>query len=282
MKGLEGPGGGGGRRGGDGNEGSEEDPRRGRRGFSRAVREGGHETRQQLSGLPAVLARLGRGLRELASIVVDAGRAAFAVAAETVAIAAPHAARASRRIDALVARASAAVTPVRALLVAALGCASLLALSQFADYRGVAIGVPDYGGDVDLVAPPPEVGREEAGSAHFYAFVPAAALAVAVLALAVRSRRWQLTRLAALVGLAAVLVALLVDRPAGLDPGEAGQTFAGAEARLLEGFWTQLAAGAGLLVTSLALGGELRRAEPGRARRARPRPRAAAPQEGVA
>jgi len=161
--------------------------------------------------------------------------------------------------SAAVAAASRWLTPTRGLLLAAVGCAVLLGLSQFADYRGIAIGVDAYDPEVSAVAPAPEVDRRELGTAHSYLMVPAAVIAIGILIVAVRRRRWQLCRLAALIGLAAIVVSFLVDRPIGLDEGSVARNFAGAEAQLLGGFWVQVFAGIGLLVTSLMLGAELRR-----------------------
>ena len=82
-----------------------------------------------------------------------------------------------------------------------------------------------------------------------------------------------------MIGLAAVAVALLVDRPAGLDVGTLHRDFTGVEAKLLGGFWMQMFAGAGLALTSFLLAGELRReaaARAGRPRHARRASRSAA------
>jgi hypothetical protein len=166
-----------------------------------------------------------------------------------------------RRAAAALAATSRAITPARGLLVAAIGCAVLLGLSQFADYRGVAIGLDNYDAAIASVAPAPEVGRAELGTAHSYLFVPAGLVAIAILVIATVTRRWRLCRLAALIGVAAVAVSFAVDRPTGLDEGELSQTFAGAEAQLLGGFWAQVFAGIGLTVTSLLLGAELRRGQ---------------------
>jgi len=163
-----------------------------------------------------------------------------------------------RAAGAALAATSRAITPARGLLIAAVGCAVLLGLSQFADYRGVAIGLDSYDDAIAAVAPAPEVGRAELGTAHSYLFVPAGLIAVAILVVATVTRRWRLCRLAALVGVAAVAVSLAVDRPTGLDEGELTRTFADAEAQLLGGFWVQVFAGIGLIVTSLLLGAELR------------------------
>ncbi len=148
-----------------------------------------------------------------------------------------------------------------------IACAVLLALSQFADYRGISIGADAYTPGISSVAPAPEVERAEAGSAHSYLFVPIAIAAIALLLVAVRTRRWQLCRLVVLIGLAAIVVALLIDRPAGLDEGTLNRDFTGVEAKLLGGFWMQMFAGAGLALTSFLLD---RRAAPRERRPRRP------------
>jgi len=158
--------------------------------------------------------------------------------------------------------ASGALTPVRALSAVVTGAAILLALSQFADYRGVSIGADAYA-EVATVAPAPERERSETGSAHGYAMVPVAIVSLVLLLAAVSGRRWQLCRLIALGGVAAVVVALLIDRPAGQDPGEAAIAYQGVRASLLGGFYAQLFAGVLLAASALLLGRELRLAEAG-------------------
>jgi hypothetical protein len=189
----------------------------------------------------------------------------YGVVKVIVAKLAPPAKAIGKRVAALVQALSKRLTPVRGLLVAAIACAVLLALSQFADYRGISIGADVYDPGISSVAPAPEVERAEAGSAHSYLFVPVAVAAIALLLVAARTRRWQLCRLVMLIGLAAVAVALLVDRPAGLDVGTLDRDFTGVEARLLGGFWMQMFAGAGLALTSFLLAGELRREAAARA-----------------
>ncbi len=58
-------------------------------------------------------------------------------------------------------------------------------------------------------------------------------------------------------------MAILVDRPAGLDVGTLRLDYNGVEAHLLGGFWMEVFAGAGLALTSLLLGSELRRERQG-------------------
>jgi len=161
-----------------------------------------------------------------------------------------------RRIAALVGAASRVLTPQRALAVVVTGAAVLLALSQFADYRGVSIGTDAYSG-VETVAPAPQVDREQTGDAHGYAMVPVAVLSLLLLGAALRGR-WRLCRLIALAGVAAIAVGLIVDRPAGLDPGRTALAYDGAEANLLSGFYAQIFSGLLLAVSSLLLGRELR------------------------
>jgi hypothetical protein len=166
--------------------------------------------------------------------------------------------------------ASRAVTPARALIVVVAGAAILLALSQFADYRSVTIGTDAYA-EVETVAPAPERDRDQTGSAHSYLMVPLALAALALLAAALLGRRRNLLRGVTAIGVIAILVSLLVDRPAGLDPGDLEQSFDGVEAALLGGFYAQLFSGALLVVASLLLSRELAGAPERRGAR-RPRP----------
>ena len=54
------------------------------------------------------------------------------------------------------------------------------------------------------------------------------------------------------------MVALIVDRPAGLDPGDAAIAFEGAKAKLIGGFYAQIAAGVLLIGSSSVLAREIR------------------------
>jgi hypothetical protein len=210
--------------------------------------------------------REGRGrsvASELAAIGVALLRGLAALAGAALGALRGPAVRLRRRLETVGAAAARVLTPARALLITAIGCAVLLGLSQFADYRGVAIGAGAYSG-IESVAPAPVVEREELGTAHGYALLPAALIAIAALLLAARSRRWRLCRLAVAVGVAAVVVAIGIDRPTGLDEGAVARDFADAEAKLLGGFWTQLFAGIGLVLTSLLLAAEMRRGGPAR------------------
>ena len=150
------------------------------------------------------------------------------------------------------------VTPLRAAVATTALAAILLGVSQFVDYRGVAVGVPDYAAytDVDVVAPAPQVDREPAGSAHAYVLVPVALLAIGLLLLAARGR-WQLGRIVSLLGIFGIAITLVVDRPAGLDASAQAIAYSGVEAQLVEGFYAQLFASAvlvagGLLVSRYA------------------------------
>jgi hypothetical protein len=203
--------------------------------------------------------KLGALLAGFAGAVVAAGRRLVKLGEAGLKRLRPRLTRLRRGIAAALAAASRAITPARGLLIAAICCAVLLGLSQFADYRGIAIGVESYDETIAAVAPAPEVGRAELGTAHSYLMVPAALIAIALLAVAAATGRWRLCRLAVLIGLAAVLVSFLVDRPKGLEEGELAQAFASTEAQLLGGFWVQVFAGLGLAVTSLLLGIELRK-----------------------
>ncbi|HEX6115738.1 MAG TPA: hypothetical protein VFY99_01470 [Solirubrobacterales bacterium] len=163
-----------------------------------------------------------------------------------------------------------ALTPLRAALIVTALAAVLLGVSQFVDYRGVAVGVPDYAAysDADLVAPAPQVDREPAGSAHAYLLVPVAVIAIALLFAAARGR-WQLGRVVSLLGVLAVAVALIVDVPAGLDESAQAVAYSGVEAQLVEGFWVQLFAGVVLVFGGLLVSRYSRRSKRTASRRSR-------------
>jgi hypothetical protein len=176
-----------------------------------------------------------------------------------------------RRVSA---RAGMVITPLRAALAVASLAAVALAVSQFLDYRGVAIGAGDYAAypDIEPIAPAPQVDREVAGSAHAYLLLPVAIAALVALAFALRGRS-RLARLAAALGAFSLVVVLIVDRPAGLDEGVTTVRFEGAEARLEYGFYVELAASVVLVAASLIAARYGRIAE---ARERRLRSRAAA------
>lgn len=223
-----------------------------------ALRQGVGATRGRSQGLPSQISRrLQGGLLAGFGIYFDLLGFVLNLIIALIRLVADPLALVLGRLRGAVDIAARAVTPARALTAVVGGAAILLALSQFADYRGVSIGTDAYA-EVETVAPAPERERSETGSAHGYAMVPLAIVALALLAAAHRGRRWQLCRLIALGGLAAILVGLLVDRPAGLDPGETAVAYEGVRASLLGGFYAQLFAGLLMAVSALLLGRELR------------------------
>lgn len=245
------------------------------RAVAGAVREGAVQSRSNLKGTSGpVLGALRSAMLAVLRIFFNLLAAVLNLAIGLFAIAAGPGRRLLGALNRLLRAASRALTPPRALAIVVAGAAVLLALSQFADYRGVSIGTDAYA-DVETVAPPPEVDRRVTGDPHSYVFVPVAAACLLLLAAAMQGRRWRLCRLIALCGLAAIIVGLVVDRPAGLDPGATVQEFEGVEAALLGGFYAELFAGVLLTVSSLMLGRELRLApatkpaRPGRKRRSR-------------
>jgi hypothetical protein len=191
--------------------------------------------------------------------------------------------RAVRRLAALAVRlataASEVVTPRRAIGATIAAAGACLLISQFIDYRGVEIGQPGYANLPD-VAKPPTVGVETAGDAHAYLLVPLALAAIALGLACARRERPRLALLAAALGLAASAVVLLVDLPHGLDAGAQTTRFAGASAVLEDGFYAELAAAGGLVLSGLlyyARPCRIRTNSSGRAasaRRRRPRRRA--------
>jgi hypothetical protein len=211
---------------------------------------------------------LGRGLRPVAVLVLR-------VLARVERLLRRLSAAATR----MATRASAVITPRRAICGVIVGSAACLVVSQFVAYRGVEIGQAAYAGLP--AATPPTVGVKTAGEAHAYLLVPLALLAaVAAVAMALRQERRGLGRIVVGLGLVSLAVILLVDLPAGLDAGAEASRFSGATAVLDNGFYAELAASAGLV-----LGGLLYYARPCRirinlsgraasARRRRPRRRA--------
>ena len=237
--------------------------------FATTLKEGGSATRKWaaatapkagrrlLAALAAVFALFFEVLGFFLNVLIAIGRRLAGPIGAVLRIAG-RAARAGSRL----------LTPARALAIVVAGAAVLLALSQYADYRTVAIGNDAYSG-VQSLAPAPETGRLPTGDAHSYVFVPVAIACLLLLAVATIGRRWRACRLITLAGIAAVLVALIVDRPAGLDPGDAAIAFQGVHASLIGGFYAQIAAGILLIGSSTLLARELRLAAAGARSRSR-------------
>jgi hypothetical protein len=158
-----------------------------------------------------------------------------------------------RKLAALAARGAgriwAFLTFERVICAAIVVAAIALIASQFVEYRSVEIGQPGYAGLP--AAEPPTVDRETAGEAHAYLLIPLALLAAGIAAAALRNGRHRLGRVIFVLGLIALGVVLLVDRPAGLDTGELEGRFSGATAVLEDGFYLELAAAAGLAIGGL-------------------------------
>jgi hypothetical protein len=149
------------------------------------------------------------------------------------------------------------LTPKRAVAGVAIATLIALAASQWVDYRSISVGNFAYSGGVETVAPAPAVDVERAGDAHGWLMIPLAVVGLALLVAALAGRRRAALGLCA-VGAAAIAVSLLVDMPKGLDEGSAAVAYEGAEARLLEGFWIQIAAGAALIAIGPLLASYLR------------------------
>jgi hypothetical protein len=145
------------------------------------------------------------------------------------------------------------VTPRSTVAFVAVAAAVGLAVSQFFDYHGVAVDAPNYAGEIGAIAGVPIVDRQSAGSAHLWILLPIAALAAALVVAAYRGR----TRLAGgvvICGLVGLAVAIAIDLPQGLETGRAGLAFTGTEARLLQGFWAEVACSAVLILCGGLLG----------------------------
>lgn len=223
-----------------------------------------------------------RRLRTLASRLAKAAEKRARPAAVLVLRAFSRGERVLRRVVAAsirgATRASAAVTPRRAIAGVVLASAACLVVAQFVSYRSVEIGQAAYAGLPAATAPTEDT--RVAGEAHGYVLIPVALLAATAAVLALRPRRRGMGRVVIALGLLSIAVILLVDLPAGLDEGAQASRFSGATAVLENGFYAEVAAAAGLV-----LGGLLYYARPCRirisssgraasARRRRPRPRA--------
>lgn len=193
----------------------------------------------------AIAVRWGRrGARRVRPVVILLLRG-FSLAERRLRLIAAAATRAATR-------ASATITPQRAICATIVACGACLVVSQFIVYRDIEIGQPGYAGLP--AATPPTVGAEAAGAAHAYLLVPLGALAATLGALAaLRPRRRRLGRVVAVLGLIGVLTIVLVDRSAGLDAGSQATRFAGASAVLEDGFYAELASAAGLVLCGLLL-----------------------------
>jgi hypothetical protein len=159
-----------------------------------------------------------------------------------------------RRLAAAAVRAATAasrvLTPARAIGCTIVAVGICLVVSQFVDYRGVEIGQASYAG-LPEVAAPPRVDVRTAGQAHAYLLVPLGLIAAALGLLGIVRDRRRLGLAVAALGLLALAVILLVDLPEGLDVGSQSSRFAGASAVLQKGFFAELAAAAGLVLSGL-------------------------------
>jgi len=159
-------------------------------------------------------------------------------------------------------------------------CAAVgLGVSQFFDYHGVAVDAPDYAGEIGKIAPVPITGRETAGSAHLWILLPIAGAAVLLMIAAYRGRP-RLAAWVAACGLIGLAVAIAIDLPQGLEVGRAGLAFNGTQAKLLQGFWAEVACSAILILCggllahySRAVSGKRRRRRRGSEGAARRTPR---------
>jgi hypothetical protein len=139
------------------------------------------------------------------------------------------------------------VTPRSTVAFVGVAAAVGLAVSQFFDYHGVAVDAPAYSGEIGSIAPVPITDRQTAGSAHLWILLPIAALAAVLMVAAYRGRP-RLAGGVAICGVIGLAVAIAIDLPQGLEVGRPGLAFTGTEARLLEGFWAEVACSAVLIL----------------------------------
>jgi hypothetical protein len=198
------------------------------------------------------LARLGRGGRRFAALLGRRLRPVGALLFHLLGAVERELLRARGAALRAATRASALLTPQRAICLTVLAAAACLGAAQFVDYRAVEVGGPGYAGLPGASAP--TVAVESAGQAHAYLLLPVAALAAALAVVVLRNdRRRRLGRIVFALGLLSLAAILLVDLPAGLDVGAQASRFSGATAVLLDGFYAELAAAAGLVLGGLLL-----------------------------
>jgi hypothetical protein len=170
-----------------------------------------------------------------------------------------------RALRALVRTLERVVTPARATAVVALCAAGVLAGSQFTEYRAVRVGDTQYQ-PVETVAPAPQVAEKDPRTAHGNWLLVVAAVSGVIVAISYGGR-WRMARLLFPLGLVAVAVAVFGDHDTGLNAGQAGNSYEGAKAVLLDGYWTQIVAGAMLALCGPLLSRYLRMREaPSRSR----------------
>ncbi|MCB0870721.1 MAG: hypothetical protein KDB52_07810 [Solirubrobacterales bacterium] len=192
-------------------------------------------------GLVWLIERVGEGLKVLARLIarVVAAAGRLAIALDRV------------------------ITPHRALILVSAVAAVLLGISQYKGLGSIEIGQAGYSGIEDL-ARAPAIDKTTPAGVHTQIFVPIAAVAflsVLVIALGgvgtMAKRLAGFRRLASMIlvtiGLLTLVVTLLIDLPEATDTTEAALAYSGVQARILGGFWLELAAGAALAVTGLAL-----------------------------
>lgn len=144
------------------------------------------------------------------------------------------------------------VTPRRAFTVVALAGAGVLVASQFMDFRAIEIGQPGYL-QVQDVATAPRTEVKSPIDTHSFILLIAGIVAFAAAALTAVSGRRVLAAALVFAGGLTLAVTLAIDMPVGLDIENAELSYSGVKAVLLSGFWLELAAGAVLLVSGVAL-----------------------------
>ena len=183
-----------------------------------------------VTGLHGLVRATGRGLGRVASLV----------------------AAALRVIGRVLLALDRVVTARRGLIAIALSGGVLLVVSQFLDFKAIEIGQPGYV-DVQEITRAPRLEAETPIDSHSLLLVVAGVLAAAAAAAAALSRKRVAGLTLVLAGAVALIVALAIDLPAGLDTADAELAFSGVKGVLLSGFWLELGAGFVLLVSGVGL-----------------------------
>jgi hypothetical protein len=160
-----------------------------------------------------------------------------------------------------------ALHPAAAVAVAIIAAAALLAVSQFDDYRGEAIGAYQQPGAAEVGVDPPLTDRRTPIDAHSFALLAVAVASLVTLIVAGLGRRWRLGRAIAMLGLVGVGVVLAVDLREGLQSARDVVPYTDTTETLLGPFWVELSASATLALCGILLSGYMRPGAEARERR---------------
>lgn len=215
------------------------------RGLKATALETGRALAFLARGVRSLLARAGSAALFLIGAILTVGATFLDGVRRLVSVVAGFLARVALGLDRV-------LTPARALVAAAILAGSMLAVSQFLDYRAVEIGSAGYDPILDLTRAPRTDVETPLGVHSIVLLAGAIAALGSGLGLALTGRRAFALPIVA-VGFLALAIGLAIDLPRGLDSAAASAAYADARAVLLTGFWLEMASGAVLAAVGLSL-----------------------------